>query len=117
MSRAREPTLLLGEGGSESGRALGGSVADAKVPLTQPVHAQTAAAVTDEHRRLIAQAADLCRAQPATYAAVVRCADQLRASGAEHFEALRLALAATVTATTSRDDQSPCREAESLGVV
>ena len=61
----------------------------------QPVHAQTSAAVTGEHRKLVARAADLCRAQPATYSLVVRRADELRATGVEHFEALARALAAS----------------------
>lgn len=60
----------------------------------QPVHAQTTVALTDEHRELVRRAADLCRAQPATYAVVVRYADHLRAEGVEHFEALARALAA-----------------------
>lgn len=58
----------------------------------QPVHAQTPVAVTEKHRQLVKRAADLCRARPATYATVVRHADQLRAHGTDHFQALSLAL-------------------------
>ncbi len=61
----------------------------------QPVHAQTTEAVTEEQRQLMKRAADLCRARPATYAAVVRRADQLRADGTDHFQALALALDST----------------------
>ena len=49
-------------------------------------------AVTDEHRQLMKRAADPCRAQPATYVAVVRRADQLRADGTDHFQAPAVAL-------------------------
>lgn len=61
----------------------------------KPLHAQTPVAVSEEHRHLVKRAADLCRARPATYAAVVRHADQLRANGVDHFEALAEALAET----------------------
>lgn len=62
------------------------------MPDLPPVHSQTTAALTDEQRRVVRRAADLCRADPATYALVVRHADQLRHAGVEHVEALDSAL-------------------------
>lgn len=58
----------------------------------EPAYAQEPAEMTPETRALTKRAADLCRAEPATYAAVVRHADQLREAGVEHFEALDQAL-------------------------
>ncbi len=46
-----------------------------------PVHAQPAAVLTERRREITKRAADLCRAQPAVFAAVVRQADRLRAQG------------------------------------
>lgn len=55
-------------------------------------HQQDSGDQTPERRELVKRAADLCRARPAEYAAVVRYADQMRALGTEHDEALRVAL-------------------------
>ena len=48
--------------------------------------------VTTQQRALRKRAADLCRAEPATYATVVRYADHLRAAGVAHDDALEQAL-------------------------
>ncbi len=53
-----------------------------------PVHAQPAAVLTERRREITARAADLCRARPAVFAAVVREADRLRAQGLSDEEAL-----------------------------
>ncbi len=59
-----------------------------------PVHAQPAAVLTERRREITARAADLCRARPAVFAAVVREADRLRGQGLGDEEALARALAA-----------------------
>jgi hypothetical protein len=46
----------------------------------------------DRHRELVKRAADLCRAQPAVFAAAVRHSDALEAAGVDRHEALDLAL-------------------------
>ena len=70
---------------------------------SKPVHAQTTSAVTDERRALVKRAADLCRADPATYAPLVRHADQLREAGVEHARALHLALSEVGTSAHNED--------------
>ncbi len=52
------------------------------------MHAQPAAVLTDWRREVTKRAADLCRAQPAVFAAVAREADRLRAQGLSDEEAL-----------------------------
>ncbi len=47
----------------------------------RPVHAQPAAMLTQRRRKITKRAADLCRARPAAFAAVVREADRRRAEG------------------------------------
>ncbi len=59
-----------------------------------PVHAQPAALLTERRREITKRAADLCRAQPAVFAAVVWEADRLCAQGVRDEDALERALAA-----------------------
>ncbi len=72
--------------------------------MPKPVHAQptavltkrrrkiTAAVMTERRRKITARAADLCRAQPAVFAVLVREADRLRAQGVSDVDALERAL-------------------------
>ncbi len=60
--------------------------------MPKPVHAQPAEIVTERRRRITARAADLCRTQPAVFAAVVRETDRLRAQGVRDEDALAQAL-------------------------
>lgn len=60
--------------------------------MQQPVHAQPEVALTEQRRELTRRAADLCRAKPALFAAVVREADRLGAAGLATDEALEQAL-------------------------
>ena len=60
--------------------------------MPEPVHAQPSAVPTERRREVTARAADLCRAQPAVFAVVVREADRLRAQGVSDEDALGRAL-------------------------
>lgn len=63
--------------------------------MTQPpTFTQRERPLTPERRALTIRAADLCRRDGATFAAMVRRADQLRAAGVDYDEALEQALAA-----------------------
>ena len=60
--------------------------------MPKPVHAQPAAVLTERRREITKRAADLCRAQPAVFAGVVRHADRLRAQDLSDDDALEQAL-------------------------
>lgn len=58
----------------------------------RPTHAADAAEPSDEWRTLVQWGADLCRRDPATFAASVRYSDHLALTGLDRFEARREAL-------------------------
>lgn len=60
--------------------------------MTQPVHAQPAARITDEQRALSDRSANLCRNRPAIWSAMVRYTDGLVRDGVPLHEARRLGL-------------------------
>ena len=60
--------------------------------MTQPVHAQPAARITDEQRALSDRSADLCRSRPAIWSAMVRYTDGLVRAGVPRDEARQRAL-------------------------
>ena len=62
--------------------------------MPKPVHAQPTAVLTERRREITARAADVCRAQPAAFVAVVREADRLRGQGVSDEDALGRALEA-----------------------
>lgn len=64
--------------------------------MTTPVHAQPTADVTDERRQRVKGGADLCRARPAVWSAMVRYSDQLQRDGVERDEAEDVAWAVYV---------------------
>lgn len=57
------------------------------MPEPRPIHLQPAAEVTDERRARVNRGADLCRARPALWSAMVRYSDQPQRDGLGRDEA------------------------------